>query len=164
MWMTVIVVLGVVALMVGPVMMVQPTKSQRITAELRSLAAKSGLNVRLAVDASSPVKGIYSIHWPPDIVEGMKDVNWTLEKKSLSHEIHFQGYWDWVGENSADSAIYQVLHQAIDELPEGVFFINAQRWGFECGWDEMRRGRSSEQAVSELASWLKQTADAVCRL
>ncbi len=159
MWLPIIVCIGVVALLVGPIMLMQPSGADRRLAGLRSIALKHGLRVHMhAIPEGADYQGrsnslaMYCLPW-----RHQRDtrVNWLLIRKKFNHEIHAFGCWDWQVE--APESVSANLGEYLAKLPETVVGLVAGAQGLCCIWTE----RGTEDTVQEIADWLQLVSEEV---
>jgi len=121
----IIIILGAIALTVGPIMMFKPSAREQRLATLRQSAAQKGIGVRLVSEKASSSKQplmVYSKSLPPRSSVG---VEWLLLKSTLSHEVNFYQDWDWVDSTQSAPQQYQ---QAIRHL---IRTLDGPIWGIE---------------------------------
>lgn len=161
MWIAVVVVVLVIAMMVGPIMLMQPNKRQRRVAQLRAMALKCDLRVRMMrmpADAVRPGEtvALYYKAWPGG---KPRPVNWVLTRRTFVHGMHFLADWDWNNGDVASPAWQQILRQSLPQLPPSVIAVEASSQSLGLGWLEVAGGKGVEQAVEELNRWLQQVMD-----
>lgn len=170
MWVAVAIVVLAVLMMVGPLMAIRPTKSQSRLAGLRQLALKEGLSVRMRQDPSAYQKGliaVYTLHLPghqnnqtgekpPEQNKNVRKANrWLLTRREYSHELHFQGEWDWRGEDRPALSLQKFLKQHVMELDDSFLAVESSGHSFGVYWTERLAGKTAGQRVGEVAAWLK---------
>ena len=153
---TIVMICIVVSMVVGPIMMFKPSKSQMRVAKLRELAAKKGLAVRLIVSNSEQTITAYTLKWPSQFVQRHRDkVNWQLERHDFTHGVHFSEEWDWANKtNIAPQCVHDAVREALTHLPLGIDVVGANQSGLEVHWNERCKGRSPEQCITEVCKWL----------
>ncbi|NIB41292.1 hypothetical protein HBA55_16945 [Pseudomaricurvus alkylphenolicus] len=160
MWLTILIVGCAVALLLGPIMLMQPTAGQRRQAALRQCAADNGLRVHLqpppeGADGTEKLNSsaMYCLPW-----KRAKDARnvWVLVRRAYEHELHAFGRWDWQGEG-AGSVSMAMMADRLKRLPAPVFAVASGPQGLCCYWSEL----GDEAVVRELAQWLQQTAGAL---
>jgi len=138
-WLVVILVV-VVALIVGPVMMLKPNPAQQKKEQLRLRAHHSGLRfamralpkLKTDMDAPTPMPVYYL---PPKVLpEDLRD--WMLLRTAYAHEGNFYQEWDWHGSDRPDPSTQQSLKDFLPQLPAGVKAIAAGHQGVSVYWDE----------------------------
>jgi len=120
MWVTVVVVL-VVALMVGPIMMLQPNRSQRHATRLRALAEKHKLHIRLGQNPASGEPrelAVYSRSVNPKTEGSLRP--WFAARQALEHELNFAEDWDWVRGGHAPEKLHAALKDWLPTLPAPI--------------------------------------------
>lgn len=153
MWLPIIICLAAVALLLGPIMLMQPSAAQRREAGLRQRAVENGLRVHLQVPpegTQSPLKNkalpMYCLPWTEQ-----KDTRhtWALVKKSYPHELHCAGKWDWSirSENRDVERVFELL----DTAPEKVLALVSGPQGLCVFWTEL----GVAEDVDEISGWLK---------
>lgn len=148
-WPVIGIVLLVVAMMLGPVMLMQPTKRQQGLVRIRRQALKHGLRVYLGRLAGETI-AVYQKTWPK--VEGYRygGQNWCLVRQKYEHDIHFAKEWSWQGEAPANLLVLEYLQSVVTDLPQSVYAIEAHHEGLGCYWAEVGR----EPALQRIAEWL----------
>jgi len=155
-WLTIIICIGAVALLVGPIMLMQPTGADRHLANLRNHALKQKLRVHMhTVPAGADYKGraknlaMYCLPW-----DNQKDTrsSWLLVRKGFEHDLHAFGNWDW--EQQAPAGIDVNLAPHLSSLPDSVIALTSGAQGLCCIWTE----KGGKSAVEQLAQWLTATA------
>jgi hypothetical protein len=157
MWTTVIIVGLVIAMLVGPIMLIQPSRRQRRLAKLRSAAAVHGLGVRLMrMPEGSALAGqevaLYYHQWPNN--KSLKQT-WLLSRQSYSHGLHFAENWDWANERPASPGWQEAIRRALPALPESVVGVEAASQSLGLCWLEQTGGKSVDEATAEISSYLK---------
>ena len=152
----------VVSMMVGPIMLMKPSLSQKRLAAKRQKAIEKGFRVHMAptpegvkIDAIPRYISMYC--WPLE-KKHKQDDSWLLIKKNYTHEIHAAGCWDWSQEPSQSPAIDKILN-TLSELPNSVVAIEKNHQGVCCYWEE----KGDEQQLENLLNWIKQTAATLCQ-
>ena len=158
MWLTVLLIVGVVAMVVGPIAAFRPSPRQKSIAALRTQAALNGLHVRLERDSYTHDNyAVYLLPWaekPPENIQAFR-----LTKLSMNHELHFDGYWDWEGGNKAPNAFLNTLRSLLASLPDGISTLAVERHGFEVVWNERLAGHTPEQVICALKAWMEGARD-----
>ncbi|MAZ89773.1 MAG: hypothetical protein CL693_19225 [Cellvibrionaceae bacterium] len=159
MWLPIVICLAAVALLLGPIMLMQPSAGQRREALLRQRAIDLGLRVHLQVpptgtDVARHIKSLpmYCLPWTDQ-----RDTRhaWSLVKKKYEHELHCQGRWDWEMK-SENPNVNQILGR-LEGAPEKVMAVVGGPQGL-CGfWNEL----GSETDVEEIAQWLKESSELI---
>ena len=153
MWLPILICLAAVALLLGPIMLMQPSAAQRREAGLRQRAIENGLRVHLQVPpegTQSPLKNkalpMYCLPWTE---QADTRHTWGLVKKPYAHELHWAGKWDWAirSENRNVERVMVVLESA----PEKVLALVSGPQGLCAFWSEL----GSPDDVDEISNWLK---------
>ncbi len=156
-WLVVILIL-VVALIVGPVMMLKPNPAQQKKERLRMQAHERGLRFtmrslpKLATDMEAPLPlPVYYLP-PTTLPEDVRD--WMLIRTSYAHESNFYQDWDWQGEAHANQATQTLLKNFLPQAPKGLHAIAAGQQGVTIYWDE----KNGEELLSDLISVMEAVA------
>jgi len=156
MWIPIIICLAAVALILGPILLMQPTPSERREAKLRKLAMDCGLRVHLQQypagaegEGRSKTIASYCLPWA-DKKDARKA--WVLVKTKYEHGLHFDGRWDW--DKKAEGLKLDALKQCLDTVPERVVAISSGPQGLCCYWNEL----GGEGIVGDIDAWLKQAS------
>lgn len=122
MWPIVIALVLAVAMFVGPIMMLQPSKQQRRLARLRSLAGKADLRVTIGQNPThgEPQEIALYEKFLYNLPKGVKPLPWCLGRQSLEHEINFLADWDWIGGNRASEYVQHELRSWLQALPASI--------------------------------------------
>ncbi|WP_075185243.1 hypothetical protein [Teredinibacter haidensis] len=170
MWATIIAFCLVVVMVVGPIMMIQPSRRQRRVARLRELAATRQLRVKLS---SNPVSGeprqlcVYS-HAVETTSHKDKLRPWMLARQSFEHELNFVADWDWVGRNRVAEGKQRELCEWVQMLPAPIRAVEVTEhsvslyWTEACWHREARWQDSIELCLNFIEhelNWLAQMAD-----
>lgn len=150
-WTNWLIIISVVALAIGPVMMFQPSASQKKLARMRAFANQQGVRVSLASKAISELSGsaCYSLPW---IDRSLHKLSWQLVRKSYSHGLHLNEFWSWQSGVATGPAI-DVLSQQIALLPDSVVSVMASPAGLGVYWKES----GAEKELEFLLAWLLET-------
>lgn len=149
-WPVVLIMILVFAMLVGPIMMLKPSRRQHQLAALRQEAAHLGLNVELQ-KLGGRTLAMYEVPWPREGDQKFNGESWALDKGTYEHEIHFDHRWQWRGSRTAPDALHDHLRQALHSLPAGVEAVEATSGGLGCAWTES--GGSRE--LGAIAEWLR---------
>ncbi|MGH1373748.1 MAG: hypothetical protein ACRBBW_17030 [Cellvibrionaceae bacterium] len=157
MWLPIIICLGVVALLLGPILLMQPSAGQRREARLRQRAAEQGLRVHLQVPPAGTevprhIKSVpmYCLPWTE---QGDARHLWSLVKKKYEHELHCAGQWDW--SVACESRDVNAVLPALDSVPPKVVAVAGGPQGLCVYWSEI----GPETDVDDIAKWLRHTLD-----
>lgn len=155
-WTWIIIIL-VVAMAIGPVMMLQPSAGMNRLAKMRTAASQLGLIVRVAKKGEFPVSGaIYSLPLSKEIRQKKIQENWCLKKLTHVHDIHFCDNWDWDGDGRAEKGVQALLGNELKQLPEGIYSLEFRASGLGMFWDEKCRGMDEQKAVEAIKARLHQ--------
>lgn len=152
-WSVILILLLVFAMMLGPIMMLKPSRRQQQIAQLRQTAARLGLRVELQTLGGRQL-AVYSVAWPREAGQKFPGVGWALDKAGYEHGIHFDGRWQWRDKRAAPEPLQAGLHEALRHLPAGVEAVEATPLGLGCLWTES--GGSRE--LDLMAAWLQHQA------
>ena len=151
---TMFICLGVLSLVIGPVMLMQPTPAQRREAGLRNKALEQGLRVQLLplptgmVNRTSQTGVCYSLTWPS--VKSMP-LTWGLMRKNFEHDLHVFGVWDWYIKPDNEELVD--LLSRLSKVPDKVYAITCSPQNLGCYWSEM----GQDDDVEDIASWLNES-------
>jgi hypothetical protein len=155
-WFVIVLIVLVLAMMIGPIMMVKPSRRDRRVAQLRARATKMGLRVSLQ-RLEQDTFAVYELPWEREDNVKLVGVDWMLERRTYAHEIHFADWWQWRGPGRPPAEVLPLLQPRMAALPEGVPAIEATRLGLRCYWSET----GGEPRLAELTDWLKSVAEAM---
>ena len=153
-WFAILITVLVLAMMIGPVMLLQPNKRQKRLAQLRTRAAQLGLHVKMAKFENESI-AVYEKPWNLSEKQKSKIVEWRLQKMSYEHDIHVAKYWQLTSERPLPESIKDSLQDWLERLPEGVQGIEVTRLGARCYWNEM----GGLQTLESLQVWLTEFAN-----
>lgn len=150
-----LIIILALALILGPIMMLQPTAGQRKRAKLRAMAAKQGIKVQADGDTS----GInYFLPWP-EAVE--YEQAWRLQKQSYEHGAHFFKAWDFVDTTMHfDAQTRQSIERLLLEA-EWLSEVGANAIGVFIRWDERLSGQLPQVAMDKVERTLIQLKGAL---
>lgn len=155
-WMPLIFVVMAVALAVGPIMMMRPTKTQQKLSRLREKALKSGIRVSVSVwpakfanDSSRLMR--YSLPWS---VKKPPNENVLLIYRNYQHELHLLGHWDWAEGEGTGAEIFERVMKNSPALVDckAVGFSSS---GVFVDWNERKSADFEE--LSSLLSELRES-------
>ena len=109
-WFVVFLMLLAFAMMVGPILLVQPSRRDRKVAGMRAKASQLGLRVSLQKLGEDNL-AVYELPWSRTDQRPLMGVEWMLERKPYAHDIHL-GLADLVASNKHDRAVPH-------EVPDG---------------------------------------------
>lgn len=148
-WLAIVIVCLSMAMIIGPIMIMQPTSRQRNLAKLRTKAAKMGLRVHMLKLRDDAIAA-YELRWPFSEKVKKRILSWQVEKMSYEHDIHLARYWHVSGEQALPAELQKALPAMLAKLPEGVRVVEVTRVGVRCYWNE----RGGEQTLQALAAWM----------
>ncbi len=156
MWLPLLICLGAIALLVGPIMLMQPTRSQRRLAQLREAAMAAGLRVHLQappagakIASGAALVAAYCLPWKESVMA--KSV-WQLVKKGFAHELHAAAEWDW--SEAPGQFDWSAFRPCLEQVPAKVFAIASGPQGLCCYWTE----QGDSEDVQLIAAWLEASA------
>jgi len=159
MWTTIIAVSCVVAMIVGPIMMLQPSRQQRRIARVRTLAAKQGLRVRLGQNPTSGEPRHMAIYCRA--IEDLKSTAekiqpWCVSRQSLEHELNFVNDWDWVANTQASEALQKILPQWLSDLPAPIRAVEVSGHSVCLYWTEAcwHKGADVEDSLQKCVEFI----------
>lgn len=155
-WFFFLLLFLVFAMIVGPILLIKPSPRQQRIAQLRTKAGSLGLRVSLQNHAGQSI-AVYEKPWPRNEQQRYGGQEWSLERQSYQHEIHFNEWWAWKGNKPRADAVLAILQEKLTELPKGVMAIEANGLGLRCYWSE----QGTEETLKQLAGWLTDTSDAI---
>lgn len=149
-----VVLLGVVAMVLGPVMLLQPSAHERRLASLRERAREQGIAVsmqalpRQATDMEEP--GRMPAYQLPAAKGGGPAQPWMLIRLAYRHESHFLENWAWEGPGRASAREQQWLVQRLPRLPRSVKAVSGDVRGWSVYWTEAGGDESLEAVLTFL--------------
>lgn len=90
-WVPLTIILLAIAMAVGPIMMMRPSKSQQRLASLRDEARKLGISVHPSPLASQFGSNNLMRYSLPNELDGTEV---SLVRKSYEHDLHVEGFWE----------------------------------------------------------------------
>lgn len=152
-WLPLIIILFAVALVIGPVMWLKPSSRDRRLASLRQNAASAGLKVQMQALPASQGEGNAAVYFSQWRNPRRLQTGWTLELQRMSHEMHFDGVWDWRKGRQAPELAHKPLKELVGKLPADATAIICGDSGLGVQWRE-RSGEDGlkviENALTEL--------------
>lgn len=141
------IVILVVAMLIGPIMLMQPSKYQRRVASLRQKAAQLGVQVHMSKYGEEQVAA-YQMPWRPS---RRKRGHWQLTRASYEHGLHLAGVWQWMTQQRPSPEFEKRLAEHLPQLPASVVGVEGNARGLVVLWRE----RGGDQQLLELIEWLK---------
>lgn len=135
-----VILLGVLAMVLGPVMMLQPSERDRQQAEVRRRAAGKGIRVtmealpRQATDLHEPER--IPVYRQPAAKGGGPTQEWMLVRAAYAHESHFLDDWAWQGRGRATPAERHCLEAKLPQLPDSIRALSGDPGGWSVYWTE----------------------------
>lgn len=157
----IIIVIITVALILGPIRMMQPTPAQKMKEKMRLAARARGIHYsvrnipRQADEQENPASVPVYFFPPPNL---MVEKSWMLVRANYQHDINLLGWWTWQGDEHASAAELDVLKTQLPSLPESVRALSAGREGICVYWNE-QGGDEAFQQVLDLLEALKAAAN-----
>ncbi|GGY71600.1 hypothetical protein GCM10011613_15520 [Cellvibrio zantedeschiae] len=157
----IIILVVVVAVILGPIRMMQPTAAQKTREKMRLMARARGAhysmrNIPQQADEQEKPAAMPVYFLPP--AETQTEKGWMLVRANYQHEINLLGWWAWQGAARASDAELKVLHTYLPALPESVRALSAGSEGIYVFWNE-RGGEPVLEQVLQLLESLKQAAE-----
>lgn len=149
-WIAILIICVAMAAVIGPVLIMKPSKRQKNLANLRAKAATLGLRVQMAKFKDGTI-AVYEKPWPLTEKVKKRIQPWRVDKMPYVHDIHIAEYWNLTGEAELNADLKLKLPALFAKLPEGVLAVEVTRLGARCYWNE----RGGEQALQVLADWLE---------
>ena len=154
-WLMLFIILAI-AMLVGPIMIMQPSARDQRLAKCRQRAAALGLQVK-AIKVGEQYLMSYRLPVPVVLGEEVaamdaKDLPcWQLMKQPYAHELHFYGKWQLQSKASAIPQHYQdQLRVFIDTLPEDVVGLEVNPDAIGLVWLESPGSITVEQIRDHL--------------
>jgi hypothetical protein len=152
---------AVVAMVLGPIMMLQPHAGQRAQEHLRRRAMELGLRVRImslprqATDTETPAAT--AVYCLPDqqSEDAISRAEWLLLRTAYVHAAHFMDDWQWHGAGRTSAEEEAVLRQIVPSLPLSVSAVGGGPQGVCFYWSE----RGGEDVLNRLLPLLQRLRD-----
>ena len=148
-WVPILFIILAVAMAVGPVLMLKPSKRQQGIAKLRARA----LDMNLQVHMLPLSKGRLSVpaYCRPWREKGADKAVWVLERMAYQHDLHFYKEWAWQADLVAAPQWHARLNELLPQIPQQLLAIGSGPQGLCCFWDE----RGGEPVLEEIAAILE---------
>ena len=163
MWIPVLIIVITIALMIGPILLLRPTARQSQVAELRNLALKQGLSVKIQPNPirASAQLAVYSCSLSKEKLDKLiqLDPPWTLIRQNYIHDLHFFRDWDWLGSSRPPDSMQNYLQLHLVDLDSSIIGVEITRHSVGCFWTEKVGQKQPELAVTEIHAWLKGLAE-----
>ena len=154
-WM-VIAVLGVIAMIVGPIAMMQPNVAQRRQEALRKQAQQLGLVVSMQ---RPPPRGgqtperLVPIYRLP----GEHETSWQLALTDYIHGAHVADYWEKTKGELPTGVLGQKLASLLSSVPKGIETLGQDARGVYVYWREL----GGESGLAQVHRFL-QDVEEIC--
>lgn len=144
----IVVIIAVVAMILGPVMMLQPNSAQRGQEQLRRKARELGMRVRIMslpkrntdIETPEAMPVYYLVDESASDEQKARDVRthteWLLMRASYAHAAHFLDNWQWHGVGRASMDEAKILEEVLVHLPNSVHAVEATPQGYGFYWSE----------------------------
>lgn len=153
-WLIALVV-GVVAMIFGPVMMLQPSPAQRNLETIRKRAMSMGLQVnmrplpKMPTDNEAPSMTAVYQRLSPCAPDEHRD--WLLIRSTYQHEMNLAGDWAWYKEGRPQQELQVWLDNHLRSLPPSIVAVGANLQGYYVYWKET----GGDAAFEKLTEFLK---------
>jgi len=144
-----------VALVICPIMLMQPNARQRREIAYRDKAISLGLKVHLLPlpeGQGSRQVPAYCLPWHSDKADARP---WLLVKGTFDHELHFCSHWDWFGGQVAAPEWHPTLERALNNIPDSILAIANGPQGLCVFWSE----KGDISLLDEFVALLKPLAE-----
>jgi hypothetical protein len=136
----ILLVVGIIAMIFGPIMMLQPNSRQRRQEKLRSHALTIGFRVAmrplpkaLKDREAGTLVPVYTFLLPRD---ADRFGGWFLQRSDYAHESHLLDYWEWQDKIKSGAEDLQWLDRMLPQVPASVLAIAASAQGIHWYWTE----------------------------
>lgn len=161
-WLPILIIVFVVALVIGPVMWLKPSGRDRRLATLRQNAASSGLRVQMQSLPAAEGKGTAAVYFSQWRNPRRLQTGWALELQRMSHEMHFDGVWDWRKGRQAPELAQKPVKELLESLPADTTAIICSDSGLGVQWKE-RSGEDGLKAIQSALSELRPVIEEAIR-
>lgn len=151
MWWMIVTLIGVVALVVGPVAMLQLNPLERRQQTLRQAARERGLQVKLQPQVRP---GHETVIMPIYRLPGAQAKAWRLSRADYLHELHVLGWWQWETRLRPPPSAMPCLEAVLAQLPTSVELLGSDGAGVYAGWRE----RGGEKALEAMYNCLQEVS------
>jgi hypothetical protein len=152
MWPIIIVILTV-AMLVGPILLMQPSRSQKRLAALRRYASAKG--VRVSASSVKTTEGeLCWFYWLP-LLEKSESIPRYFERKNYEHGMHVAGVWALTPEDSG--AVPGSWLTFLTQLPASVYAAEANSHAVGVHWAE----RGGQETLDVIATLLTELVDSL---
>lgn len=133
-------VIGTIALVVGPIMMMQPSQRDRRLTALRQAAAQKKMGIRLTditLSSGTTSLAVYSLSLSIADMEDREPLHWSLVQQAFEHDVHFEGFWDWQDKRyQAPAKHHSLLREQVRALDDSVVGIELTPGSVGIYWTE----------------------------
>lgn len=159
MWVTWVMIGLAVIMVIGPIMMIQPSPRQKRIAKLRTVAAENHLLVKLGNKLSKSDAPCVAYIYPfqkSGLEKKYKNLQeWTLEKRDYSHDIHFCGPWEWQGKTTVEPEFFDALYHFVSTLPDEFTGVGLSSVGVFLHWNERCETGKEQEAIQKVSAFLE---------
>ena len=143
-------IIGAIALMIGPLMMLQPSRRQQELTALRQMAVQRGIRIHLnkAIGKHQSV-AVYSLPWPTAVKTGY----FCLIKQQFAHDLHFSGYWHWHNDGRPPNQWLAPLGEILESLPSDIVGMEVAEDSLGVFWLE----KNQQTPLTTIENILKQS-------
>lgn len=155
-----LIVLLAVALVVGPIMFLQPSVRDRRLIKLRQQAAELGLKIYMADYAVGNQREDVAVY---SLISALPKTtpSWCLLRRSFQHDAHFHHDWDWSQDIPTLSAEEQQSWKYfLDQLPQDIVGVEVDNKHLGVWWREL----SNDITPSDILSWLKEKENLIKKI
>jgi hypothetical protein len=144
-WPALFIVIAI-AMVVGPIMIIQPSRRDQRLAKYRQTAANLGLQVR-TVKVGDRMAVIYSF----PVTLSKNTPYWQLLKQAYDHDLHFHGKWQLqTKDTEIPTSCQDVLRLFLDELPDDILGVEVNPTSVGIIWLES----AGVTTVEQVKNWL----------
>lgn len=155
-WMPILLVIFVIAMALGPIMLMQPTSQQRRLAKLRTQASQRGIQVGTSVWPDKHNKPVNLVRYTLPWQRSQKKVqNFLLMRKDYAHELHIAQNWQANPTSGAVSPAVKSLLET-ENIPVAIAAIGQNPSGVYIDWVE--GGEQSLESASAFLTRFEQAA------
>lgn len=148
----------VIALLIGPIMAMRPTKGQQRKEQLRMDGRAMGLHYRVTrlpkrVTDMEDAPAISCYFLLPHDAQVLHP-EWMLRRTSYSHGGNFYEDWDWLNDERPNERVIAKLSDIIPRLPADAMALGAGPSGTSIYWKE----QGDKTVLAELKQYLEDIA------
>lgn len=153
---TLIIVLLVAAMVIGPVAMLRPSAGQKKREQQRQYVVAKGLGVTLRALPKLATDMEEAGLLPTYTLQIKGGETWTLRRASFAHESHLAEYWQFVGSGRPSAAVEVFLKVQLPLLSPRIQAISSAAGELAFTW----YASSQNSDVDVIADFLRQLAAA----